>query len=132
MDKKEIVFQKNYDPYIPAIYVDENQMEQVLINLFLNALDSMQKGDRMTVNIRSEQDTETSTTVVVLDIEDTGCGIKAENLEKIFNPFYTTKNDGVGLGLSISSRLIEENGGKISVESDLEKGTRFTIYLPTT
>jgi signal transduction histidine kinase len=65
-----------------------------------------------------------------LEIGDTGCGIKEENLEKIFNPFYTTKPDGVGLGLSISSRLIEENGGAIKAESAIGIGTKFIIELP--
>jgi PAS domain S-box-containing protein len=136
MRKKEIKFSKNYESDIPDVYVDENQIEQVLINLLLNSLEAMKKGGSITVNLKTtgHSDFNTPSTgekMVVLDLIDTGCGIENENLEKIFNPFFTTKSDGVGLGLSISSRLIEENGGKITVESEVEKGTHFSILLPT-
>jgi two-component system sensor histidine kinase AtoS len=135
MHKKEIVFEKNIESDIPDIYVDENQIEQVLINLFLNSLDAMEKGDSMTVTLKyveklEEVVLENSTKVVVMEIKDTGCGIDSDNLERIFNPFFTTKSDGVGLGLSISSRLIEENGGRILVESEKNQGTQVFIYFP--
>ncbi len=136
MRKKGIVFEKNMDTDIPDLYIDENQIEQVLINLFLNSLDAMEEGGSITVNLKmvENQDEivlENSSKAVVLELEDTGCGIESENLERIFNPFFTTKSNGVGLGLSISSRLIEENGGRILVESERNQGTRFTIYFPT-
>lgn len=135
MRKKDIQFQKNFNSDVPDVYVDENQMEQILINLFLNALDAMNKGDMMTVDLRIEENQDNNlngdaTRAVILQIRDTGSGISDENLEKIFNPFFTTKTDGVGLGLSISSRLVEENGGKISVESEWGEGTSFSIILP--
>ena len=136
MRKKGIVFEKNMDTDIPDLYVDENQIEQVLINLFLNSLDAMEKGGSITVNLKMVENQDeivlkNSSKAVVLELEDTGCGIESENLERIFNPFFTTKSNGVGLGLSISSRLIEENGGRILVESERNQGTRFTIYFPT-
>ena len=136
MRKKDISVIKNYEPDIPDVYVDENQMEQILINLFLNALDAMEKGGSITINVisivPSEENTATdSRNVVVFELEDTGHGIDAENIEKIFNPFYTTKSDGVGLGLSISSRLVEENGGRLTVSSEPDQGTKFTLHLPT-
>jgi PAS domain S-box-containing protein len=131
--KKEIVFEKNIDVNIPDVYVDENQIEQVLINLFLNSLDALEKGGTITVNLKVDKNDgvlENSSKALILELEDTGCGIESENLERIFNPFFTTKSDGVGLGLSISSRLIEENGGRILVESEKNKGTVFSIYFP--
>jgi len=135
MRKKEIVLEKNIESNIPDIYVDENQIEQVLINLFLNSLDAMDKGGSIIVNLRlveneAEKVLDNASKAVELDIKDTGCGIESDNLERIFNPFFTTKNDGVGLGLSISSRLIEENSGRILVESEKNQGTRFKIYFP--
>ena len=63
-------------------------------------------------------------------VSDTGIGIPKEKMEKIFNPFYTTKPDGVGLGLSISSRLLQENGGKLEAESKVGEGSSFIVYLP--
>ena len=135
MRKKEIIFEKNIESDIADIYVDENQIEQVLINLFLNSLDAMEKGGSIKINLKmiENQDDvvlENSSQAVVLELEDTGCGIESNNLERIFNPFFTTKNDGVGLGLSISSRLIEENGGRILVESEKNQGAKFSIYFP--
>lgn len=130
MRKKGIGFIKEYTDDLPQVYVDENQLEQVIMNLLLNAMDSIKEKGEIRVQTSLMQG-RGSDKLVCLKISDNGCGIEDENLEKIFNPFYTTKNDGVGLGLSISSRLIEEIGGFIEVESALGKGTSFTISLPT-
>jgi PAS domain S-box-containing protein len=132
MSKKNIMYTPGFDPRLPNVYVDENQIEQVLINLFLNAIDAMEQGGNLSVSARmdSVKDSETRLMVIV-EIADTGCGIEKENIKKIFNPFFTTKSEGVGLGLSISSRLLEENGGRIEVESQAGKGSCFYIYLPT-
>ncbi len=135
MRKKEIICEKNIESDIADVYVDENQIEQVLINLFLNALDAMEGGGVITIHLRMVKNRDdvlldNASQAVLLIIEDTGCGIESENLEKIFNPFFTTKSSGVGLGLSISSRLVEENGGQIFVESEPNEGTRFKIYFP--
>jgi two-component system NtrC family sensor kinase len=131
--KKDIVYTTRFAPGVPDVYVDENQIEQVLINLFLNAIDAMEPGGRLTVSTSLQAKTQEtdSPPMVAITLEDQGCGIEKENLKKIFNPFFTTKNDGVGLGLSISTRLVEENGGRIDVESEPGKGSRFAIVLPT-
>jgi PAS domain S-box-containing protein len=133
MNKKNIVYDNYFDKNIPKIYVDENQIEQVLINLLLNAIDAMEQGGHIYVTAglgTITMDKQEQPAVVVM-IADEGCGIEKENMKKIFNPFFTTKSDGVGLGLSISSRLVEENGGRIEVASEAGKGSRFSVYLPT-
>jgi PAS domain S-box-containing protein len=133
MNKKNIIYNTSFDKNVPKVYVDENQLEQVLINLFLNAIDALEEGGSLSVAtsvITAPGDAE-KRPMVAVQIEDHGCGIEKDNIKKIFNPFFTTKSDGVGLGLSISSRLVEENGGRIEVESEPGKGTRFSVLLPT-
>ena len=135
LTKRKINFITEFEENLPPIYIDESQFEQVILNLFLNAFDAMPDGGDL--NVRAFFDkTYTVNTVqnypgaVIIEISDTGKGIPQEKIEKIFNPFYTSKSDGVGLGLSISSRLLEENQSQIEVESELQKGTTFKIYLP--
>lgn len=133
--KKNIMFSKNFAEDLPQVYVDESQMEQVILNLFLNAVDAMPNGGKLSVTTGKYKNSSSGTptqngTAVFIRIADTGNGIALEKREKIFNPFYTTKSDGVGLGLSISTRLLEENGGNIEVKSELNKGSEFKIYLP--
>jgi PAS domain S-box-containing protein len=131
MSRKRIEFIREFSENLPKIYVDEYQLEQVIMNLLLNAMDAIKTDGQIVVRTGLSDEDDNSDQNVILEISDTGCGIDEENLEKIFNPFYTTKQDGVGLGLSISSRLIEENGGLIKAESAVGKGTKFIIQLPT-
>ncbi len=131
MSKKRIKFIREFSENMPEIYVDEYQLEQVVMNLLLNAMDAIKADGQILVRTGLSDEDDNSDRNVILEICDTGCGIEEENLEKIFNPFYTTKQDGVGLGLSISSRLIEENGGLIKVESTVGKGAKFILQLPT-
>ena len=136
LQKKSIAFIKNCDADVPDVYVDENQMEQVLINMFLNSIDALPDGGQIVVNLRKidseagEAAVSENALKVELEFIDTGQGIEKENLEKIFNPFFTTKSEGVGLGLSITSRLVQENGGTLNVESEPGQGARFVIRLP--
>lgn len=121
-----IHFVRNYQPDLPLIAVDENQIEQVFINMLLNAAQSMPDGG----TIRIETYTE-NREINCVKITDTGTGITEENLGKIFDPFFTTKNDkGTGLGLSISYGIVERHGGEIEVQSHCAEGTTFTIKLP--
>ncbi len=142
LKKKRINFLTNFDNGIPKIYVDETQLEQVFLNIFLNGIEAMPEGGDLKVSIGSkkfnilethadnEGDDKNQLNFVVVEISDTGIGIPQRNLEKIFNPFYSTKSNGLGLGLSISSRLVDENGGNIDVSSEVGKGTEFRIALP--
>jgi two-component system NtrC family sensor kinase len=114
-------------PDIPEIPVDPNLIEQVFVNMVLNAGQAMPNGGDLNICIGTTENNES----ISVDISDTGYGIPEENLKKIFDPFFTTKeNKGTGLGLSVSYGIIESHGGKIEVQSEVGKGTKFTILLP--
>jgi signal transduction histidine kinase/DNA-binding response OmpR family regulator len=106
-----------------------DQLRQVLLNLVVNAQEAMPSGGDITIATGERYD-DGEEPQLLLIVEDTGMGIAPENLEKIFNPFYTTKTNGNGLGMAVTHTIIESHGGKIWVESALGKGTRFTIALP--
>ncbi len=128
---------------IPQVYADETQIEQVLLNLFINAIDAMKSNGELLVELSAKTyqlplDKSGSSALsnrgfnyVLVKVSDTGSGIPADAIDKIFNPFFTSKKDGLGLGLSICSRLVAENFGKIDVSSRENTGTRFTLALPT-
>jgi signal transduction histidine kinase len=105
---------------------DPMQMKQVFLNLILNAIDAMNDGGTLRLATRYEEETHS----IIIEIADTGKGIGTDVMDKIFQPFFTTKPRGTGLGLSISKRLIEEHGGAIMVQSMPDRGTTFIISLP--
>jgi signal transduction histidine kinase len=107
-----------------VIKADRVQLGQALLNLLLNAIQFMPQGGCLTIRIGSESDK------AVISIQDTGVGILAENLPRLFDPFFTTRNEGTGLGLSITQKIIEEHKGKIEVTSKVGKGTVFTLRFP--
>jgi hypothetical protein len=120
---------------------DETQLRQVLVNLITNAKDAMPDGGRIIVGLTSEQVTQALAeripnaiegSFIVWSIADTGVGISPEQIEKIFEPFYTTKeiSKGTGLGLSIVAGIVKGHKGFITVESIMGKGTTFHVYLP--
>jgi two-component system, NtrC family, sensor kinase len=109
---------------IATIMADFQQIQQVLVNLLMNAIQAMPRGGKLT--IRSYVDGKW----VKVSVQDTGQGISPKNIEKLFTPFYTTKTKGVGLGLAISSDIVERHNGKIEVQSKVGKGSTFTILLP--
>ena len=110
------------------VCVDPEQIEQVMINLILNAVQAMEDGGEIEVTAYPQEDKG----AFCFQIRDTGCGILEENIGKIFDPFFTTKEvgKGTGLGLSIVYGNIEQHGGKISVTSEQEKGTTISVFLP--
>ena len=118
----EIILKKN--PALPEVEHDSGQIHEVLLNLLLNSIQAIDGPGRITVEIERHDD---SALVVVTD---TGCGIAPEHLPNIFRPFYTTKGNGTGLGLSLARRIVEEHRGQIDVSSTLGKGTQFTVQLP--
>ena len=119
---------RNYGKNLPPVMLDPDLCEKVFLNLARNALDAMPEGGRLTVTTaRTSLDGRDGIEVVVAD---TGVGIAPENLEQIFNPFFTTKRDGVGLGLSIVSKIVDDHRGRIRVTSEPGRGSRFTVFLP--
>ncbi|OQX03267.1 MAG: two-component sensor histidine kinase [Desulfobacteraceae bacterium IS3] len=125
---RNIAIEKNYLENLPSVRTDTAQIQQVILNIADNAIDAV--GKNGTVGMKTGYDSKKKE--VFLEISDTGPGIPKEDLDKIFDPFYTTKTseDGTGLGLSISYSIIEKLGGRISVESTPGKGSVFTVYLP--
>jgi PAS domain S-box-containing protein len=119
----------------PPVLVDIAQVEQVLLNLCINALQAMNEGGILTVSCQSRQIPVTGVLAEVrnwleITVSDTGTGIAPEQIERIFQPFYTTKAHGIGLGLPISRRLVEDHHGALTVESQMGYGATFTIRLP--
>lgn len=117
--------------------VDESKLKQVLLNIFINATQAMPGGGRLRVGVfyvsarRLPPGLNTEGKWAAIWFEDSGHGIPPEQLDRIFDFYYSTKEDGTGLGLSIAQQIIEEHGGKITVESDVGVGTKVTILLPT-
>lgn len=115
-----------YSPYLPHIHLDCDQMKQVIMNLLLNAIDAMPQGGKIIVRAYA-----TAKQDVVLEIEDTGVGIPEEILTRVFEPFYTTKEEGTGLGLALAHQIVEAHKGSIGVCSKPGSGATFTITLPS-
>lgn len=124
---------KNYQDNIPLIELDPEQFHQLLLNLTLNAIQSMSKGGKLTITTRWDKSPlgkEKGNGAVQIAFTDTGCGISPEAKDKIFNPFFTTREGGCGLGLAIVHRIVELHGGRITVESEPNEGSTFTIIVP--
>ena len=119
---------KNLDPQLPMVLLDANQIQQVFMNILLNAADAMPAGGTLTITSHLAPED----SFVQLRFTDTGTGIPEKNLNRIFDPFFTTKADkkGTGLGLAVSYGIIDRHRGQIEVQSEEGKGTTFTIKLP--
>ena len=124
--EKNISIQTQNNTQVDEVRIDPDRINQVLLNLYLNAVDSMENGGELKVEISSDAQHRN----VVIQVSDSGGGISRENLSKIFEPYFTTKSTGTGLGLAIAHNIIEAMGGKITVESDKEVGTTFSVALP--
>ncbi|HKV58764.1 MAG TPA: ATP-binding protein, partial [Ktedonobacteraceae bacterium] len=121
---------------VPPVLVDVAQLEQVLLNLCINALQAMSEGGILTISCQTRRVPVTDMlpqqahSALEITVSDTGTGIAPDQIERIFQPFYTTKAHGIGLGLPISRRLIEDHHGTLTVESQPGYGATFTIQLP--
>ena len=111
---------------VAEIMVDPDRLNQVLLNIYLNAIEAMADGGELKIELSSASEANG----IDITIADTGCGISAEDLSKIFDPYYTTKSSGTGLGLAIAHNIIEAIGGQILVESQPGQGTILKITLP--
>jgi signal transduction histidine kinase len=132
---------------LPQVHVDPLQVVQVLGNLTLNACQAMKDGGQLSVISRqlpvisNQSSVETEPLItdnrslitgdwILITVKDTGSGISPDNMKKLFEPLFTTKAKGIGLGLAVCQNLIEANGGRIEVESEVGVGSTFTLYLP--
>ncbi len=128
---KDIKIVRQYAPDLPNVTVDSNQIKQVFVNLLLNSFEAMQNGGTVTISAEATRN-EKDKRYLQVSIADTGCGIPENKLEKVFDPFYTTKDTpgNAGLGLSVTKGIIDKHHGKIRIESETDKGTRVIIGLP--
>jgi two-component system NtrC family sensor kinase len=130
-----VELQKKLRTDLPKILADANQLQQVIVNLLLNANDAIGKGGgTITLATNFEMNggsTQTQATGVEISVSDTGCGIPAADLQRIFDPFFSTKGPkGTGLGLAVAWGIIEKHNGRIEVESEVGRGTAFRVLLP--
>jgi signal transduction histidine kinase len=121
-----ISLEKRLSDTLPSVLIDVNQIEQVFINFLMNAVEAIQGQGEVWVRSYKDEDNQS----VVVEIEDSGMGIPKEHLEKIFDPFFSTKPKGTGLGLAVNYGIIQKHGGEIKVSSQPGRGTTMTIRLP--
>jgi two-component system NtrC family sensor kinase len=121
-----IAIEKRLSDSLPNVLIDVNQIEQVFINFFMNAIEAIQGQGQVSVRSYKDEDNQG----VVVEIEDSGMGIPQEHLERIFEPFFSTKPKGTGLGLAVNYGIIQKHGGQIKVTSQPGRGTTMTIRLP--
>ncbi len=124
LKQKNILMLKSYDAYLPLCRVDKNLIKQAILNVIINAEQAMAHGGELMV--RTARDKK----YIQIDITDTGTGIPKDNVDKIFQIYFSTKKTGTGLGLPTTKRIIEEHKGTIAVQSEEGKGTNFSIRLP--
>jgi signal transduction histidine kinase len=123
-DSARVVLRPSLPPEPVRVRVDENLIKQALLNLMINAVQAMPQGGELILRVSPQRGQ------AVAEVIDTGTGIPKEDLPRIFEVYYSTKQRGTGLGLPLTYRIIREHGGTIRVESELGKGTRFIIHLP--
>ena len=121
--RKRIEVKKDLDE-LPKLMLDRDQINQSILNIVLNSIDSMQDGGILTISTSADREN------ILIEICDTGCGISRDNLSNIFDPFYSSKTFGTGMGLAVTYKIIDEHEGKIGVESEVGRGTKFRITLP--
>jgi signal transduction histidine kinase len=132
MEAQGVSLERNYSPDLPPIPMDREQMKQVFLNLMLNAAQAMDRGGKLTIHtaLRSQHPGDRNSPLVEIGIQDTGPGLSGDIRAKIFEPFFSTKEEGIGLGLPIAQRIVEEHGGEIRVGSSPGEGTTFYVILP--
>jgi len=130
LENNKISVKTSLTPYLPPVPGNRTQLKQVILNIIMNAIEAMSAtSDRARIlRIRSELETPGN---VIITIEDSGPGIAAEDVDRIFNPFVSTKTDGMGMGLSICRTIVENHGGRLTASPGTMSGSKFTLVLPT-
>jgi len=128
--KKEITLSFDLKNDLPLISADSKHLQQIIVNLITNAIDAIEKKGTITLKTYVEDYPDNNLKLVCLTVEDDGVGIAEEDLDKIFNPFFTKKPSGTGLGLAITQKLLYKYNGTIEVQSRLGEGTAITIKFP--
>ena len=126
---KDVAIERRFAFDLPQVFVDPLQIRQALLNLFLNGIEAMEGGGTLTLETTVSTEARGAPSVSV-NISDTGAGMTPDEIAKLFEPFYTTKPNGTGLGLTIVSRILEQNGGRVAVTSVKGEGTTFSALLP--
>lgn len=121
---ENIELTEQLDSDLTEVEIDPDQIQQVLVNMIVNAVQAMPEGGKLTVGAKENGK------LLNLEITDTGCGIPQESVDKIFEPLFTTRAKGIGLGLAVSKSIIDRHGGHVEVKSKVGKGTTFNIKLP--
>jgi signal transduction histidine kinase len=131
---------KELEPNLPLVSADANQLKQVFLNIMLNAIQAMEGKGRLTITTRTEEVTKYAKRktdifnlgqrIVVIEFKDTGCGMDEETRERVFDPFFSTKEKQAGMGLFISYGIIENHKGTIEAQGKLQEGSTFIIKLP--
>jgi len=129
-EKQNICIEERLETNIPKVLIDPEQMQQVFLNVMLNAVQAMPEGGSLSIASIVSDNTGNNHQKVEVHFTDTGTGISLQQLNKIFNPFFTTKHRGTGLGLSISRTIVEKHDGELTVESEPGRGTNITVALP--
>ena len=124
LEAANITLEITQEEYLPELWADREHLVRALSNIVLNALEAMPEGGKLTVKA------EELAGGVILHFTDTGVGMDEATKDKIFNPFFTTKDTGTGLGLAMTHKIIQEHGGEIKVDSLIGKGTTFTLTIP--
>jgi signal transduction histidine kinase len=131
LNKERVSVVREFQPAMPQLLLDRTRIEHVLVNLFLNALQAMPEGGTLTVRTHASVATDNRPSQVTVEVQDTGLGIKPEDLGKLFEPFFTTKppGHGTGLGLAIVRKIVEIHGGSISLSNRREGGAQATLIF---
>jgi two-component system, NtrC family, nitrogen regulation sensor histidine kinase GlnL len=135
---RQVSFVRRYDPSLPPIMADEDRIVQVFHNLMRNAIEAMLAGGKLTLVTRLSMNPlfakvdlgQGQRTMAEIQVVDEGEGIPAATREKLFTPFFTTKDRGLGLGLALCHRIVEEHKGAMQVTSEPGRGTTFSCFLP--
>ena len=127
VERNRIALRTELDADLPAIRADRVQLQQVVLNLIMNAIDAMTDSEARELLVSSGQTTPQG---VLVSVFDTGSGVDPQNVERVFEPFYTTKNSGMGMGLAICRSILETHGGRLSARANEPHGAIFEFELP--